>query len=86
MSTHPRRGGFEFFVVLFEGFALRCICALSEEDFYLVDDLSAALAVEDFAAEGGAAGDAVGEPAGELLHAADGVALGAFVVALEAFA
>ena len=52
-----------------------------EEVFDLVHDVGGAFGFEDFAAEGAAAGDAVGEPGGELLHAADGVALGGFVIA-----
>src|SRR6185312_508074 len=44
-----------------------------------------ALGFKDLAAQHAAAGNAVREPACELLHAPDGVALGALVVALQAF-
>jgi len=46
-----------------------------EETLDCIEDCGAVFGFEDLFAEGAAAGDAVGEPAGELLHLADAVAV-----------
>ena len=46
-----------------------------EEALDGVEDGGAVFGFEDLFAEGAAAGDSVGEPAGELLHLADAVAV-----------
>src|SRR5260370_7514304 len=46
-----------------------------EEGFDSVQNRRAVLGFEDLFAQSAAAGDAVGEPAGELLHLADAVAI-----------
>ena len=55
---------------------------VAKNSFDGVEDVRAVFGLEDLPAEGGAAGDAVGEPGGELLHFAESFAAGGLAGAL----
>src|ERR1700733_378122 len=80
--AHPGGSGVKLSVRLRRE-RIRSRVAVRKERLDLVDDLRTAFSFEDLPPQCGAARNAVRKPACELLHASNGIALRALVIALQ---